>query len=161
MDRGNMQTGRTSDLTTGSIAVQLMTELQLLEQLELIKHLIVLVILLERPMLLVGTLCVSEQQWIQRSGGHTVQVIYQNQRCVTDINITMWLQLPTPETKATDGQANLLGHVEITHTDLSVSQRVKMDNPDSNGQLLMSIRNANKLGMTSCSSDVYGSPTST
>ena len=59
-----MQTDRTSDLTTGTIAVQLTTrsELQLLEQLELIKHLIVLVILSERRMLLVGTLCVSEQQ---------------------------------------------------------------------------------------------------
>ena len=51
----------------------------------------------------------------------------------------MELQSSTPEIKVTNGQANLLGHVDITHLDVSVSQRVKTDNPDSNGQMLMSL----------------------
>ena len=52
-----------------------------------------------------------------------------------------------------DGQAGLcppgpkLGHVGITHSDVSVSQRIKMENPDSNEQILASIDNAKKLGM--------------
>ena len=36
-----------------------------------------------------------------------------------------------------------------------------MDNPDSNGQILMSMNEANKMGMTSFGSDVYGPPKST
>ena len=59
-----------------------------------------------------------------------------------DINIPMEFRSLTPEIKVTDTQANLLGHVDITRSYVSVSQRVKMDNPDSNGQLLMSINNA-------------------
>ena len=60
------------------------------------------------------------------------------------INITMELQSSTAEIKVTDGQANLLGHVDITHPDVSLSQRIKMDNPDSNRQILMPIYNAKK-----------------
>ena len=45
-----------------------------------------------------------------------------------DINIPMGLQSSTPEIKATDGQAILLGHVDIAHADVSVSQRVKIHN---------------------------------
>ena len=60
---------------------------------------------------------------------------------IGDINILMELRSLTPEIKVTDRQANLLGHVDITGSYVSVSQRVKMNNPDSNGQLLMSIKN--------------------
>ena len=64
-----------------------------------------------------------------------------------DINIPMELRSLTPEIKVTDGQANLLGHVAITHFCVSASQRVKMDNPDSSGQILMSINNALMLAI--------------
>ena len=47
--------------------------------------------------------------------------------------LTMGLQPSTPEIKVTDGQANLSGCVDISHSDVSESQRVKMDHPDSNG----------------------------
>ena len=53
-----------------------------------------------------------------------------------------------------------LGHVGITHSDVSVSQRIKMENPDSNEQILTSNDNAKKLGMI-FGSDVYDSLTST
>ena len=59
-----------------------------------------------------------------------------------DINIPMEIRSLTPEIKVTDRQADLLGHVDITRFYVSVSQNVKMDNPDSNGQLLMPINNA-------------------
>ena len=62
--------------------------------------------------------------------------------------LTVGLQSSTPEIKATDGQANVLGYGDISHLDVSVSQRAKMDNPDSNGQISMSINNASKLSMT-------------
>ena len=50
-----------------------------------------------------------------------------------------------PENKLIDEQANLLGHVDITHLDVSVGPKVKMDNRDSNGQILMSTNNVKKL----------------
>ena len=50
--------------------------------------------------------------------------------------ITMGFQSSTPEIKVTNGQADLLGHVDIAPSDVSVSQKVKMDNPDSNAQIV-------------------------
>ena len=65
-----------------------------------------------------------------------------NSNAFGDINITMGLQSSTPEIKATDRQANLLGHVDITRADVSVSQGVKIHNPDNNGQISMSVNKA-------------------
>ena len=59
----------------------------------------------------------------------------------------MELQSSTPEIKVTDGQANSSEHVDITHSHVSVSQGVKTKNPDCNGQILISTKNAKKLGM--------------
>ena len=65
----------------------------------------------------------------------TKKLLVRNSNGLGDRNITMGLQSSTPEIEVTDGQADLLGHVDITHSDVSVSQRVKMDNPNSNGQI--------------------------
>ena len=48
----------------------------------------------------------------------------------------MGLESSTPELRITDGQVNLLEHVDTTHADVSASQGVEMDHPDSNGQML-------------------------
>ena len=72
----------------------------------------------------------------------------------------MELQSTIPEIKVTEGQTNLLGRVDITHSDVSVSQTVKTNNPDSYGETLMSINNVKKLGII-CGSDVYDTPIST
>ena len=63
------------------------------------------------------------------------KVFIRNSDALGDINITMGLQSSTPEIKVADGPANLLGHVDMTHSDIPVSPRVKIDNPDSNGQI--------------------------
>ena len=44
-----------------------------------------------------------------------------------DINILMELRSLTPEIKVTDRQANLLGHVDITVSYVSVSQRASQN----------------------------------
>ena len=41
----------------------------------------------------------------------------------------------TPEITVNEAHVNLLGHLDFTHTDVSRSQRVKIDNPDSDGIL--------------------------
>ena len=43
----------------------------------------------------------------------------------------MGLESSTPELNITDGQVNLLKHVDTTHSDVSVSLGVDMDHPDS------------------------------
>ena len=50
-----------------------------------------------------------------------------------DINITKGLETSTPDIKVTNGQVNLLGHLDITHSDVSGTQRVKMNNAASDG----------------------------
>ena len=77
-----------------------------------------------------------------------------------DAHITMGSEKSTPELKVTDGQVNSLGHVDITHSGLSIRQRVEMDSPDNDGKVFMSINNANKLAMTPVGADGYGSLTS-
>ena len=39
----------------------------------------------------------------------------------------------TPEIPISEASVNLLGNLDITHSDVSCSQRVKFDNPDSDG----------------------------
>ena len=49
----------------------------------------------------------------------------------------------TPEISVNEANVNLLGHLDFTHSDVSGSQRVKIDNPDSDGIIFHSINGAN------------------
>ena len=49
----------------------------------------------------------------------------------------------TPEISVSAASVNLLGHVDTAHSDVSGSQRIKMDNPDSDGLIFLSINGAN------------------
>ena len=95
-------------------------------------------------MSLVGTLlCFRTAVKLEQYWTHSISYLFsRSSDALGDINIPMELQSLTPEIKVTDRQANLLGHVDITRSYVSVTQRVKMDNPDSNGPLLMSIHSA-------------------
>ena len=52
---------------------------------------------------------------------------------------------------------NLLGNLDISHADVSGSQRVKMDNPDSDGIVFTSIAGANILEVSNTGIYVNGS----
>ena len=39
----------------------------------------------------------------------------------------------TPEISISEASENLLGHLDITHSTVTTSERLKMDNPDSDG----------------------------
>ena len=63
----------------------------------------------------------------------------------------------TPEISVSEASVNLLGHLDITHSDVSGSQRVKMDNPDTDGIVFTSIAGANILEVSNTGIYVNGS----
>ena len=78
-----------------------------------------------------------------------------------DINLTVGLESSTPEIQLTDGKINVLGNLEITHTDVSGSQRVLINNPDTDGFIRLSNNNLSRLDATNTGVDVYGFFTTT
>ena len=72
------------------------------------------------------------------------------------INLTVGLEATTPEIKITNDNVNLLGHLDITHSTVSTSERVKLDNPDADGIIFHSINGANILEVSSTGVYVNG-----
>ena len=78
-----------------------------------------------------------------------------------EMNLTVGLESSTPEIQLTDGKVNLLGNLEITHADVSGSQRVLINNPDTDGFIRLSNNNLSRLDATNTGIDVYGFFTTT
>ena len=72
-----------------------------------------------------------------------------------DINLTVGLEASTPEIKITNGNVNLLGNLNITHSTVSTSGRIKHDIPDADGQHTFSLNDTNKLVVAETTVDVY------
>ena len=62
----------------------------------------------------------------------------------------------TPELQLTEGKVNILGNLEITHDDITGQQRVLINNPDDNGWIRLSNNNLSTLDATTTGVDVYG-----
>ena len=62
----------------------------------------------------------------------------------------------TPELQIDDATVNLLGNLEITHQDVAGSQRVLINNPDTDGLIRLSNSNLSRLDATNTGVDVYG-----
>ena len=69
------------------------------------------------------------------------------------INLIVGAIGSTPKISVSEANINVLGHLDITHSTVSTSERVKMDNPDADGLLFNSINGANILEVSS--SGVY------
>ena len=67
----------------------------------------------------------------------------------------------TPEIQWTNGKVNLLGNLQITHTDVSGSQRALINNPDTGGFIRVSNNKSSRLDATNTGVDVYGVLTTT
>ena len=78
-----------------------------------------------------------------------------------ELNLTIGLESSTPEIQLTDGKINLLGNLEITHTDVSGPQQVLINNPDTDGFIRLSNNNLSRLDATNTGVDVYGFLTTT
>ena len=77
------------------------------------------------------------------------------------INLIVGTIGSTPEISVNEANVNLLGHLEFTHTDVSGSQRVKIDNPDSDGIIFHSINGANIGEFSSTGLHINGALTET
>ena len=77
------------------------------------------------------------------------------------INLIVGTIGSTPEIQLTEGKVNLLGNLEITHVDVSGSQRVLINNPDTHGFIRLSNNNLSRLDATNTGVDVYGILTTT
>ena len=67
----------------------------------------------------------------------------------------------TPELAISNGGVNMLGHLDITHSTVSTSERVKVDNPDADGLIFLSINGANICEISSTGLHVNGTATET
>ena len=67
----------------------------------------------------------------------------------------------TPQLQLSDANVNLLGHLNITHQTVSTSERVKIDNPDADGLIFLSINGANICEVSSTGLHVNGASTET
>ena len=72
-----------------------------------------------------------------------------------EMNIMLGAEVSTPEIKITDAKVNLLGHLEITHGTVSTSEKVKYNNPDTDGAHLFSLNNTKKFTVEETTCDVY------
>ena len=84
------------------------------------------------------------------------KLFVRNSDALGDINLTVGLEASTPEIKLTDANVNLLGHLDITHSTVSTSERVKIDNPDADGLIFLSINGANICEVSSTGLYVNG-----
>ena len=77
------------------------------------------------------------------------------------INLIVGTIGSTPEISVSEASVNLLGNLDITHSDVSGSNRVKFNNPDSDGIIFHSINGANICEISSTGLHVNGASTET
>ena len=77
------------------------------------------------------------------------------------INLIVGTTGSTPEVSISDANVNLLGHLDFTHSTVTTSERVKIDNPDSDGMIFLSINGANICQVSSTGLHVNGTSTET
>ena len=77
------------------------------------------------------------------------------------INLIVGAIGSTPEISISEASVNLLGNLDITHSTVTTSERVKMDNPDSDGLIFLSINGANICEVSSTGLHVNGTATET
>ena len=84
------------------------------------------------------------------------KLIMRNGDALGEIKMIVGLEASTPEISVTDGKVTLVGQLEITNTDVSGQQRVLINNPDDDGFIRRSNNNLSRLDATNTGVDVYG-----
>ena len=77
------------------------------------------------------------------------------------INLIVGTIGSTPQITLSDANVNFLGHLDITHSEVSGSQSVKFDNNDADGLICLSINGANICEFSSTGLHVNGTATET
>ena len=161
----SLQSDRTTDPTTGTIALQLddtngitinraVTNNQTFNSIGNITA--------EASLNVWGDLLFQHSSGIKETlNGSDYDLDIRNGDTDRAINLIVGTIGSTPEITVNEANVNLLGHLDFTHTDVSGSQRVKIDNPDSDGIIFHSINGANIGEFSSTGLHINGALTET
>ena len=141
----SLQSDRTTDPTTGTISLQLddtngitLNRATTLNQtLNVIGNIVG-----ESDIISWGRFMFQKSSEFKEVLDTQYKLFVRNGDTLGDIHLTVGLEASTPEIKITNGSVNLLGNLDITHADVSGSNRVKFNNPDSDGIIFHSINGA-------------------
>ena len=161
----SLQTDRTTDPTTGTIALQLddtngitinraVANNQTLNSIGNMTA--------EATLNVWGDLNFQHSSGIKETlNGSDYDLDIRNGDTDRSINMIVGTVGSTPEISISEASVNLLGNVDITHADVSGSNRVKFNNPDSAGLIFLSINGANICEISSTGLHVNGTATET
>ena len=161
----SLQTDRATDPTTGTIALQLDDTNGITINRAVINNQTLNSIgniTAEANLNLWGELLFQHSSGIKEtSNGSDYDLDIRNGDTDRSINMIVGTIGSTPEISISDSNVNLLGNLDITHSTVTTSERVKMDNPDSDGLIFLSINGANICEISSVGLHVNGTATET
>ena len=161
----SLQTDRTTDPTTGTIALQLDNGNGITINRSVVNNQTfnsIGNITAEANLNVWGELLFQHSSGIKETlNGSDYDLDIRNGDTDRAINLIVGTIGSTPEISLNEANVNLLGHLDFTHTDVSGSQRVKIDNPDCNGIFFHSINGANIGEFSSTGLHINGALTET
>ena len=160
----SLQSNRDADPTTGTIALQLNDTNGITINREVVNNLTfnsIGNIVGEADIISWGRFMFQNSSELKEVLDGQYKLFVRNGDALGDINLTVGLESSTPEIKLTDSNVNLLGHLDITHQTVSTSERVKIDNPDADGLIFLSINGANICEVSNTGLHVNGTTTET
>ena len=161
----SLQTDRTTDPTTGTIALQLDNGNGITINRSVVNNQTfnsIGNITAEANLNVWGELLFQHSSGIKETlNGSDYDLDIRNGDTDRAINLIVGTIGSTPEISVNEANVNLLGHLDFTHTDVSGSQRVKIDNPDSDGIIFHSINGANIGEFSSTGLHINGALTET
>ena len=161
----SLQSDRTTDPTTGTIALQLDDTNGITINRAVVNNQTfnsIGNITAEANLNVWGDLLFQHSSAIYENlNGSDYDLVLRNGDTDRAINLIVGAIGSTPEISLNEANVNLLGHLDFTHTDVSGSQRVKIDNPDSDGIIFDSINGANIGEFSSTGLHINGALTET
>ena len=84
------------------------------------------------------------------------KLFIRNGDALGDINLMVGLETSTPEIRITNANVNLLGNLNITHSTVSTSERISYNIPDTNGVHIFALNGTNKFDIGETTANCYG-----
>ena len=161
----SLQTDRATDPTTGTIALQLDDTNGITINRAVINNQTFTSIgniTAEASLNVWGELLFQHSSGIKETlNGSDYDLDIRNGDTDRSINMIVGTIGSTPEISISEASVNLLGNLDITHSTVTTSERVKMDNPDSDGLIFLSINGVNICEISSSGLHVNGTATET
>ena len=160
----SLQSNRTTDPTTGTIALQLNDTNGITINRAVTNNLTfnsIGNIVGEADVISWGRFMFQNSSELKEVLDTQYKLYMRNGDTLGDINLTVGLESSTPEIQLTDGKVNLLGNLEITHINDAGAQKITINNPDDNGWIRLSNSGLSRLDATTTGVDVYGLLTTT